>query len=249
MTITEEFISLEEGVEAAPSYPTVFGITLTPAVSGILLAVLGLAGSVYLFFNLVTPALQKNQELTATQSQKQSLVTQKAASLKQAETVEADLAQAKQQNSEVLSLFASEQTLDTLLLDLNRLVQSANAQPNGRAKLKKFVPANQTAEVISDGSLGAEVNGKLKRRMVNIEFEGTFEQTQAILRNIERLQPLLIIKDYQSTMAAAPADAKAKDRPVGGPPTIGTSFQLQALIPVPPGEVKPAADTAKEQKQ
>ncbi|MBD0300616.1 MAG: pilus assembly protein PilO, partial [Tolypothrix sp. T3-bin4] len=74
---------------------------------------------------------------------------------------------------------------------------------------------------------------------------GTFEQTQSILRNIERLQSLLVVKDYQSIMTTASADQK--DKPVGGPVSITTSFQLQALIPVSPEEAAKAAEAAKEQ--
>jgi len=37
----------------------------------------------------------------------------------------------------------------------------------------------------------------------------TTGQTQSILRNIERLQPLLIVRDYQSSLAQAAADSKA----------------------------------------
>lgn len=246
MTLSDEFISFEDDGGAAPTYPSAFGITFTPPIIGILLAVAGLVGAAYLVVSLVMPALQRYQELTDSQNQKQALVEQKAASLQQKEQVQAQLVQAKQQNTQVLALFANEQTLDTLLLDLNRLVQSTNTGRNTSAKLTKFVPANQSAEVIADGSLGSEVNGKLKQRTVNVTFEGTFEQTQSILRNIERLQPLLIVKEYQSTMAAASPDQK--DIPVGRAPTISTSFKLQALMPVSPEEAAQAAQAQQQKK-
>lgn len=237
MTASEEYISLEDGqLEAAPNYPTVFGVTLTPAASGVAIAFLGLAGTVYLVFNLVMPAWQKYQELTASRDQKQALITQKQSVQAQTAKARAELVQAKQQQVDVLALFADERTLDTLLLDLNRVVEAGNAklQRNAvRAKLKRFVPVNQYAESITDGSLGAEVNGKLKRRTVNVELEGTFEQTQSILRNIERLQPLLIIKDYQSTLAQVPTNAQGKAVRTGAA-AITTSFQLQALMPDSP---------------
>lgn len=246
MTLSEEFVSYEEEAVPAPSYPSAFGVTFTPPILGILFAVLGLVGGIYLLTNLVMPALQRHQELIDNQNQKQALVAQKTANLQQKEKAEAELAQAKQQNKEVLTLFANEQTLDTLLLDLNRLVQSTNTGRNTSAKLTKFVPANQSAELITDSSLGSEVNGKLKQRTVDVTFEGTFEQTQSILRNIERLQPLLIVKNYQSTMAAVPTDPK--DKPVGGPPTISTSFKLQALIPASPQEAAQAAQSQQQKK-
>lgn len=248
MTVTEEFISVEEDQfeAAAPVYPTAFGITLTPQVGGILIAVLGLAGSLYLLFNQVMPAWQKYQELEASRNEKQTQVQQKQATLTQNQRIKADLALAKQQKAEVLALFADEKTLNTLLLDLNRLVVSSNArlqQSSVKAKLNRFVPASQSVEVITDGSLGAEVNGKLKRRMVNVEFQGTFEQTQSILRNIERLQPLLILKEFQSTLAQPASDPQNKV--VSGPATITTSFQLQAILPASPEEAANAAAPAK----
>lgn len=248
MTVTEDYISVEEGGEfeaAAPTYPTAFGITLTPAVSGVLIAVLGLGGALYLVLNMVMPAFQKYQELQASRNEKQGLIEQKQTGLIQTEQVKTQLAQAKQQKVEVLGLFANEKTLDTLLLDLNRVVESSNAQiqrNNVRAKLKRFVPVNQTAEVIADSSLGAAVNGKLKRRVVNIELEGTFEQTQSIVRNIERLQPLLIVRDYQSALAQASPNQQGKV--VQGPATITTSFQLQALMPIGSQEAVTAAPSA-----
>ena len=247
MTVSEELGSYEDDIPAAPNYPSAFGVTFTPTISGIAIAVAGIFGAAYIIATLVMPTWQRNQELTDAQNQKQALVQQKTASLQQKERVEADLARAKQQNSEVLALFANEQTLDTLLLDFNRLVQSANGQNSTSAQLKKFVPANQTAEVISDGSLGSEVNGKLKQRTVEVTFDGTFEQTQSILRNIERLQPLLIIRDYKSTTAAPSTDPKNKS--VGGPPTISTTFKLQALIPVSPAQAAQAAQQNQEQKK
>lgn len=248
MTLSEEFIAVEDRNEAATTYPTAFGVTFTPPISGALIAAAGVALSAYMFLNLLMPELQKNQELTANQSQKQNLVQQKADGLKQVEKVQVELAQAKQQKTEVLALFSNEQTLDTLLLDLNRLVQSANVQKNAVAKLKKFVPANQTAETISDGSLGAEVNGKLKRRSVDIKIDATFEQTQAILRNIERLQPLLIVRNYQSNMTSTPSGDADQNNSVSGPTIISTDFQLQALIPASSEEVA-TAEAAKEQKK
>ncbi len=234
MTVSEDFISDGDGdFEAvAPTYPTAFGVTFTPAISGVIIAALGLAGTLYLILNLVLPTFQKYQELQASRSEKQAQVTQKQVLVKQVEQVRTELAQTKQQQTEVLALFASERTLNTLLLDLNRVVESGNAKPGGnftRARLKRYVPANQLAEVITDGSLGAAVNGKLKRRVINVEFEGTFEQTQAIIRNIERLQSLLLIKDYQSALVQATPNQQGR---VGsGSATINTSFQIQALIP------------------
>ncbi|AFZ31255.1 type IV pilus assembly protein PilO [Gloeocapsa sp. PCC 7428] len=250
MTVTEDFIP-EESIEfqpVAPSYPKAFGVTLTPAVSGVLIALLGLAGSVYLVVNLLMPTWQRHQELQTSRDEKNALVEQKQLAIQQTEQVRAELAQVKQQNAQVLTLFADERTLDTLLLDLNRVVESGNAQVQNapRAKLKRFVPVNQSPEIVSDGSLGGAVNGKLKRQVVNIELEGTFEQTQSIIRNIERLQPLLIVKDYQSSLAqTGDSQQPGVVQPRGA--VITTSFQLEALMPASPAEAAAAASNQNQQ--
>ncbi|MES1025909.1 pilus assembly protein PilO [Gloeocapsa sp. BRSZ] len=250
MTVTEDFIP-EESIEfqpVAPSYPKAFGVTLTPAVSGVLIALLGLAGSVYLVVNLLMPTWQRHQELQTSRDEKNALVEQKQLAIQQTEQVRAELAQVKQQNAQVLTLFADERTLDTLLLDLNRVVESGNAQVQNapRAKLKRFVPVNQSPEIVSDGSLGGAVNGKLKRQVVNIELEGTFEQTQSIIRNIERLQPLLIVKDYQSSLAqTGDTQQPGVVQPRGA--VITTSFQLEALMPASPAEAAAAASNQNQQ--
>ncbi len=138
-----------------------------------------------------------------------------------------------------------------MLLDLNRLVETSNAQvANGvRGELKRFVPASQKPEAINDGSLGILVNGKLKRSSINIQITGTYEQTQSILRNIERLQPLLLVKDYQSTLEAVRSDPSSeKGVKRFGPAPLSTSFQLQALMPLNPEEVAAAAAKAAPKK-
>lgn len=248
MTISEDFMPFKGGkFGAEPNYPTVFGVTLTPNIISILVAILGVAGFVYLVTNQVMPSLQKHQELEASQVQKQSQIQQIQAQLAQAQRVRADLAQAKQQQLEVLSLFSNENTLDTLALDLNRLTEADNAKVSAggvKAKLTKYEPvADPSNGAIADGSLGPEVNGKLKSRVVNVAFEGTFAQTATILRDIERLQSLLIVKDFQSTLPQTPLNLQGK-----GPQTITTTFQLEALIPLSPEEATKASASQQTSK-
>lgn len=245
MTFSDDFITVGDGqdsYESAPSYPSLFGIQLTPQISGILIA-LGLGAlALYILTTYVMPVWQRYGELSTSRTQKQEQIAQKQAVLKQGEKLKTDLALAKQQQTEILGLFANEKTLDTLLLDLNRLVESGNAtqQSGVTAQLQRFEPLNQTAEVISDSSYGAAANGKLKQRTVTLEFRGNYEQTQSILRNMERLQPLLIVKEYQSNLT----QNQSSQPGVVPLPTITTSFKLQALIPANPEEVAAAAKAA-----
>lgn len=242
MTLSED-LNFVEGTEfdSAPSSPIIFGIPLTPKISGIIAGILGFAGAGYMLMNLVMPAWETFQQQQTKQNELLADINQKKASISQIDRVKQEQLQAKQQQLQVLGLFANEKTLDTLPLDLNRLVESGNTQVSFnavRAKLKKYLPTGKDAEPIIDASLGQLVNGKLKRSSVNIEIIGTYEQTQSILRNIERLQPLLIVKDYQSTLAveAVTQQGKVMVRRIG-PAPINSSFQLQALMPLNPEEV------------
>lgn len=249
MTFTDDIDFVEGGFEeSAPAYPVVFGITFTPKVGGILIGVLGLAGAAYVAMNMVMPSWDNFQQQQTKQTDLQSQIEQKKASISQIDQVKKELADAKVQQGQVLGLFANEKTLDTLLIDLNRLVESGNDLLPATAiksKLKKFTPDSQKSEVIADGSFGPLVDGKLKRSKINIEFNGTYEQTQSILRNIERLQPLLLVKDYQSTLSPDTAtDAQGKPIRRIGPAPITTSFQLQALMPLTPEETAAQAKPA-----
>ena len=242
---------IPDGQEESPSYPTAFGITFTPQVGGIVFAVLGLLGSVYLFLNVVQPAWEKYQNLEEEVKNKQIQVErQKEIQLKIDQT-KVKLEQAKQKNKQVLSLFANDKTLDTLLLDLNSFVKSRNG------RLTNFQPQpGQDSEIVNDSSFGAAVNGKLKRKIYNVEIEGSFDQVQSILRSFERLQALLLIKDFKADVSEPQALFVDKGRVVpvivdknrkvlpGGKPTIKASFKLVTLMPVTEEDTKEAAAQA-----
>ena len=251
MTLSDDLNFAEQGGEfdpATPAAPVVFGIAFTPKIIGILVGVVGLAGAAYIFLNLLMPAWESYQQQQAKSSELQAQIEQKKANIKQIDKVKDELAHAKQQKVQVLSLFANEKTLDTLLLDLNRLIESGNTATSinaVKAKLKKYVPISQKPEPITDGSLGLEVNGKLQRSTISAEITATYEQTQSIIRNIERLQPLLIVKDYQATLAPAETRSPLDKTPMQvGPAAINTSFQLQVLMPLSPEEIAAAAKAA-----
>jgi type IV pilus assembly protein PilO len=248
MTLSEDLNFADQGGEfdsGASPYPVVFGVSFTPKIIGMIAGVVGLLGAFYILFNLVMPAWDSYQQQQARNNDLQGAIAQKKAAIKQIDQVKQELAEAKQQQIKVLGLFANETTLDTLLLDMNRLIESSNEKVplNAvKAKLQKFTPATEKSEPVTDGSLGVGVNGKLKRTNINVEIVGTYEQTQSILRNIERLQPLLIVKDYQSALAPVQTTNQA-GKPIRqvGPAPITTSFQLQALMPLTPEEIAAAA--------
>lgn len=299
MSMSGDFIPPDADFNNAPSYPTAFGITFTPMISGICLGVLGLAVAAYGWMTFVEPLRAEVEALDVK-------VKEKQAQLGDQQKIEADLKKAKvrlvqveQQRQQVLSLFAQPKNMDTLLLDLNQLIKRNNAGilegkrsklascpdwvkeqfttiSDGQrfeetigplvadAKLTSFKPssgavpgsapaatATTVPNVINDGSLGAELNNKLKRETVDVAFEGNFNQTQQIFRTIERLQPLLVLRNMSIGVGRTGGGASPilyelnSNSPIPEalrncqPDTVlKTSFKMDALIPLSPEETK-----------
>ncbi|HTL90565.1 MAG TPA: hypothetical protein VL134_14285 [Leptolyngbya sp.] len=274
--MTTDFMSDSE-FENSPSYPTAFGITFTPAISGILLGILGVAGGAAIATYLVMPAFEANQALDAKVKEKSEQLQQQGAIRKQIQDAKDQLAQAKQKRDQVYGLFATEKSLNTLLFDLNQLVERNNAgllsarntklnacpiyvqrafaTPGGaqefqdkfgdlvaEAKLKKFKPDEKGAIVITDGSFGAPINNKLKRQTIDIELRGNFNQTQSIFRTIERLQPLLLVRNLEvKVIDNKISEGLYEIQPNGTiryltncqpDNQIATTFQMDALLPL-----------------
>jgi type IV pilus assembly protein PilO len=265
MTFADDIGIPVEGQEEAPRYPTAFGITFTPRVAGIIFGVLGLLGATYLLVNVVQPAWENYQQLESNVKDKENQVQQYQQIQQQIKEKQVQLEQAKQQNKQVLALFANEKSLNTLLLNLNSFVKARNGT------MTKFEPvpdATQAAGTANASAAQTPGNGKLKRTIYNVEFEGTFDQVQSILRSFERLQTLLLVKDFKAVVSdeqgvvinpesgkVTPAifkrDKNNKAIP-GGKPALKTTFKLEALSPVTPDEgpaqqasTKPAKTTKK----
>jgi len=234
-----DFIPVEEQ-EEEPSYPEAFGITFTPKVSGILLAILGLGGAAYLAWKVVQPALVENQGLRAQRQEKEGQLQDREVIQQQIQQKQQELVQVKQQNQTVTSLFADEQSVNTLLLDVNRFIKDAD----GELTSYEPVEVNEESNIVTDGSLGAAVNGKLKRQSFNLEMEGSYNEIQSILRSIERLQTLVVVKELTtdiSTPQGLLVDDKGEVTPIvkkdeeiipGAKPTLTTSYRLDVLMPL-----------------
>lgn len=205
------------------------GLLANTKLIGGILAALGLLGAVYLIVTQVLPAYQENQKLTQELPQKrQQLEAQKVEIAKKIAQANQIKAKAQQQKQEVEALFADEQTLNTLLLDLNRIVNARQAD------LTQFQPGESRA--IVDGSLGTGVDGKLRGKDYQIRFKGSFDQTRLILLNMERLQPLLVVRELNtqvdpSTQEVAYSNGRLVTR---GAPQLDTTMTVRALVPIPP---------------
>ncbi|MGF1481988.1 MAG: pilus assembly protein [Cyanophyceae cyanobacterium] len=237
MTVSEDFELENESDFEESEYPTAFGVTLTPQVGGIICGLVGVAGAAYLLITMVLPAQQSYKQLQADQQAKEAQLQQLQSG--EAETIIENLAlqieQARAVEPQVLSLFSSEATLDTLLLDIYRFIESSNA------KLISYQPQGE-AVVVDDGSLGELINGKLKRKSFNLEIEGTFAQTQSFLRDLERLKPLLVLKDFRIEVSE-PSSYQVDGRQlvIQEAPLLRTTFVMDALLPVDPVEAEAAA--------
>ncbi|NJM95998.1 MAG: hypothetical protein HC800_01180 [Phormidesmis sp. RL_2_1] len=264
MTATGDFIPSDEDFLDEPLNPVIFGIELSPAVIGGLIALVGIGAAVYGYIKLVQPVVQANTALSAEIATKEGQLVSQAQQLQDIAKVEAELDTAMARRRDVYSLFANEKTMDTLLIDINQRIEGSNATLSGvrnqvkargippilvEAKLEAFTPGEKV--VVSDGSLGDGVNGKLKRETYSIQFSGDYAQTQVILRNLERLEPLLMIRDFNLTSGSPVAETVIGS---GGTVVVEpkipltTSFQIDALMPtadvdVPPpvAEAPPAA--------
>jgi type IV pilus assembly protein PilO len=96
------------------------------------------------------------------------------------------------------------------------------------SELFQFSP--QGVEIIEDGSLGEELDGKLQRYTVEVSMQALFPQTLSILRNLERLEPLIVIRDFQQS--PQPPEGFNEEDLVGITPMLQSDFTLQVLVPV-----------------
>lgn len=262
MTLSGDFIPEDTGVqEAAPEYPTAFGITLTPMVIGIILALLGLGGALYLFLNVLQPALQRRSELAAEVRSKQADLANQAQALEEVEAVEAELEAALAERRSVYGLFSSEEQLDTLIIDINRQIVPTNVgiedlrrQLIGAgvdpelvgARLTQVEPLPDQSGVITAEDLEEstyyteEIVGKLRSEQFSVGIQGDFAQIQSIIRNIERLEPLLIIRDF--TLEESELNEEFSD--LAGIKILDAQLVLDALIPTSSPDELPAVETA-----
>lgn len=127
MTASGDFIPQDSDFDPGPTYPTVFGIALTPVVSGVLIATTGLLAAAALGVYLVNPAWETYQALDASVTEKREQLKELGNVRRQIQEAKVRLTQVNQQRQQVLALFANEKTIDTLLFDLNQLIERNNA--------------------------------------------------------------------------------------------------------------------------
>jgi len=195
---------------------------------GIGIGVAGVVVAAAIGWFMVKPAWETNQAQTETLAKLESQIRQGGSLDQQVEKAQEQKAIAERQKEEVTALFASEKSLETLLLDLNRIVDARQAE------MKRFEPSKGgPPEVISDGSLGPLVNGKLKQKEMKMELTGSFDQIRSVLLNMERLQPLLVVTDFSTKLDRSTQEVSYNQGrlAIEGTPLLNTSLTIQALMP------------------
>lgn len=243
MTVSEEFIPTEEEQEGGGG---ILGIKLTPQIIGIAIAVLGIAASAALYFYLLQPALEQQAKLqTDIQTKQQEIEALKRGAAGKAEA-QATLAREIQLRSEVSTLFGDAKTLDTLLFDINKIVKAGgaklnlfNKKPNSQEKMAAALFPKVANNLPSTGPMGDRFQGM----SIPMELEGSFAQTQSILRNIERLEPLILVDDKfmlalnedrtEVNNLAVEVDAQGKVIRLTDP-SLKTTVNLLVIVPKSP---------------
>ncbi|TAF58936.1 MAG: pilus assembly protein PilO [Oscillatoriales cyanobacterium] len=226
--MTAEFIPSGAQAEEAGTQE-IFGIKLTPQVQAIGIAVLGLGVAGYLVSQFVLPEFQKSDDIKQkiaaskkTQVELQTLILKKS-------EAQARQDEAKQRRANVTAMFASDAGSNTLLLDMNQLVNRINAGVQGddlKAKITKFEPDVPPA--------GAPA-----------PVPGSFAQTRNFMRNLELMQSLLVVRNLKSELLSSTQPIqidflKGRIVPVEQPQTkIKTAFDLHALLPLKQEEKPP----------
>lgn len=221
-----------------------FGLTVTPAVIGGIIAVAGVAGAIALTVQLVLP---KNEEYTALKlklQEKQEQLARVEEERKRVADILRRLEDAKAVQAQVLALFPKKETVAVLPIDLNRII----SEQYGR--LTRFEPAPEGPAVVSDSSWGDAVNGKIEQQAVSVAFEGDFDQTGNILRKIERYQSMLAIDNLSSELLMSNQPVRfnptnGQIEPQGTPKVrLSTAFTLKVLTPVSAEELAAQAEAA-----
>lgn len=244
MTFADDFAAEESLSE---EYPSAFGITFTPVVIGVAVAVVGIALAAYTYVNKVSPAKAQYEQAAAQKVTLQGQLNQiKTGDLQlKLAGLQAELAEKKVLKSRVLSMFTSENDLETLLIDLNSFIAS------NQGNLTQYQP-DSNVSTVSDASLGADVQGKLKRKGISMTFEGTFGETKQILQDLERLQPLLMVKSISSTVEEKPTAILTTSRGEVVPQQeaeLKTQIKIDAILPLSEAELERARKADEEAAQ
>lgn len=241
-TTSDEFDPQDGDFGESSEYPEAFGITFTPKITGAAIGVGGFLIAAYLFWSQVLPVWGELSELNNQKQEKEAQLSQLSSTQLEQILVnkQGELQETKDLKEDVLQLFSSDATIETLLIDVNNFSNFSNV------KMNSYIPAGEKTTV-SDDSLGTFATNNIGIKTFNLDLEGTFTQLQLFLQDLERLQPLLVVQNL-NTSTVEPTQYLFENDQLSavGEPKLKTTITLNAVFPnapaseTPPAEEKPA---------
>jgi type IV pilus assembly protein PilO len=264
MTVSEQFMPMGAAQADAPPPPGSYKIgslVLTPQIQGILIALLGLGLAGFAGFKLLLPAIQERDTLTMQIAEKEAEIATQRSKISQRDQARANLVEAQQQKENVLALFAQGTTLETLLLDINQIVE----QSGGNLESFKPLPSSPNDWIFTEGAAqggsGAaapaadaapsgpslRLSQAVEGKTMALEMVGSYQQTLDTLRRLERLQQMVVFGQFTSELGQGSQrifvnpDGRITEQ---APANIETVFNLIAVMPLPPEQLKNLAAPA-----
>jgi len=252
----------EEGTPPPPGSLVVGPLVITPIVQGIAIGVLGIALAGVLAWKMLLPAMSKTGELEQQISENKNKIENQKNRKAKLKEVSDKLEVAEQQKQNVMALFGTNDFLETLLFDVNKIVVE-----NHRATMQTFNPVEDSssswifggeaaaAQTNADGEAAAappKLAEAIEGVTIAVQMEGEWQQQQATLHDLERL-PAMVLMDEFSLQVDREGQKLVSERlnqytPQGQPKLI-TSFNLLAVVPLPAEELEKLAAPAEEEKK
>ncbi len=225
-TTTQDFGDDAEDFGLESQYPEFFGVTLTPKVTGIAIGAVGFVIAGYLAWSQLLPVAGEISELQTIKAEREALLNQLSESQFEQRIQEkrVELENTQALRSQVESLFAQERTLETLLLDANSFANFSDL------KITSFTPSGD-AQTVSDDSFGPFAINNLQVKTYNLNLEGSFNELQLFIQDLERLQPLLVVQNFNATISSPQQYLLENNQVIAvGQPTLNSTITVSALF-------------------
>ncbi len=227
MTVSGDFIPDDtEGLPNYPDYPVVLGLTITPLVQGLLFLLLGITAGAVLYSYVLLPAYQEVERLNGEISTKETTLRDQEANLRKVQAAKERLEVAKRKRGELIQLFASQQSLDVVLLDIDRQIKALPPSTVGlsAAEIEELRKRNEALAnalskapnsaldpnlarinsfspsappaLIADNSYGEALNNKLIQQTFAVNMRGDFRQVIEMLRRIEEQRLVMNVSNF-----------------------------------------------------
>jgi type IV pilus assembly protein PilO len=229
---------------------TLFGFAFTSKILGIIIGISGIGLSIYVGTSYVMPLWDQVQTGQTNIAAKKSSLTGLEQKIVAKGNVTQKIEEAKKQNQFVLALLPNVDNIDTLMRDIQEQIPKTITialPPDFSYELAGTMRNFQPKPFV----LGPQ----FKTYSFEIGFDGKFDDVINAIQKIERLKPLLVVKNLKLTKRNLPIDKFKFSRPIAAgkdrelldslPPLLGADFTLEAYVPLTEAELKAAAPAPK----